>query len=309
MVWYIILCINICSNLGLYNIMYNKDIKKNICKYIYIDMSYYCKKCNFKTTKKNHWTRHLNTKKHMSSSIIFNCEFCDKKYKFRSGLQKHMVKCQILSTAKQTTAELEQKIDMIIKSQEDVNEKINIHLSKPNTVYNNYNNKKMTINVFLNEKCKDAMNLTKFIQNIQISLEDLMYTKNNGYIKGLTNIFTKQLSDLKPDERPIHCSDKKRMLFYVKEDNIWDKDETQIDKSIHDIKMQQIKKLSDWEKLNPNYMQNEKLLNEWQTLIHQIIANPNSNLEKANNTIKKNIAEYVELKDAMNEDEDLKLID
>ena len=162
----------------------------------------------------------------------------------------------------------------------------------------------MTINVFLNEKCKDAMNLTNFIQNIQISLDDLMYTKNNGYVKVLTNIFAKQLSDMKSEERPIHCSDKKRMLFYVKENNIWDKDESQkkIDKTIHDIKMQQIKKLSDWEKLNPNYMQNEKLLNEWQTLIHQIIAEPDSDLEKANNTIKKNIAEYVELKDAMNDD-------
>ncbi len=267
-------------------------------------MNYHCKKCNFKTTKKNHWNRHLNTKKHISSSVIYKCDICNKVYKFRSGLQKHMVKCQV-SEAMKTTKELEQKIDKIIKSQEDVNNKINTHLSKPNTVYNYNNTKKMTINVFLNEKCKDAMNLTNFIQNIHVSLDDLMYTKNNGYIKGLTNIFTKQLSDLKPDERPIHCSDKKRMLFYVKENNIWDKDETQkkIDKTIHDIKMRQIRKLSDWEKLNPNYMQNEKLLTEWQTLIHQIISDPDSNLEKTNNTIKKNIAEYVELKEAMNDDD------
>jgi hypothetical protein len=267
-------------------------------------MSYHCKKCDFTTTKKNHWNRHLNTKKHMSSSTTFNCEICGKVYKFRSGLQKHIAKCQISEQFK-STVELEEKLNKLIKSQEDVNEKIDIHLSKPtNTVYNNFNNKKMTINVFLNEKCKDAMNLTNFIQNIQVSLDDLMYTKDNGYVKGLTNIFAKQLSDMKSEERPIHCSDKKRMLFYVKENNIWDKDESQkkIDKTIHDIKMQQIKKLSDWEKLNPNYMQNEKLLNEWQTLIHQIIAEPNSDLEKANNTIKKNIAEYVELKDAMNDD-------
>ena len=106
-----------------------------------------------------------------------------------------MIKCTKIDENFKSTDTLEEKINMFIKSQEDVNKKINVHLSQPKTIYNNCNNKKMTINVFLNEKCKDAMNLTNFIQNIQISLEDLMYTKDNGYVKGLTNILTKQLSD------------------------------------------------------------------------------------------------------------------
>lgn len=275
-------------------------------------MGYFCRKCNFKTEKKNHWNRHLTTKKHLNTNT-FKCHDCGKIYKFQSGLQKHLSKCNKLQNknhSDKVSEKLQEKIDMIIKTQEDVNKKINIHLSQPKTIYNNCNNKKMTINVFLNEKCKDAMNLTKFIQNITISLEDLMYTKNNGYVKGLTNILTKQLSDLKPGERPIHCSDKKRMSFYVKENNIWDKDTSQekIDETINDIKMRQINKLSEWEKLNPNYMQNELLLAEWQMLIHQII-DPHSNTEKANNTIKKNIAEYVELKDAMSIGDNTILVD
>ena len=68
------------------------------------------------------------------------------------------------------------------------------------------------------------MNLTDFIDQLQVSLEDLSYSKDNGFVKGVTNIFAKQLQDLKPTERPIHCSDKKRLQFYVKDDDKWFKD-------------------------------------------------------------------------------------
>ena len=76
--------------------------------------------------------------------------------------------------------------------------------------YQNCNNKKMTVNVYLNEKCKDAMNLSDFIQKLQITLDDLYYTKQNGFAKGISNIFVKHLADLNPTERPIHCSDKEK---------------------------------------------------------------------------------------------------
>ena len=83
----------------------------------------------------------------------------------------------------------------------------------------NNNNNTISINLFLNENCKNAMNLTDFIQNMNVSLEDLEFSKDNGFVKGVTNIFTKQLQDLDPTERPIHCSDKKRLQFYVKEED------------------------------------------------------------------------------------------
>ena len=82
----------------------------------------------------------------------------------------------------------------------------------------NNNNNTISINVFLNEQCKDAMNLTDFIENLQISLEDLNYSKDNGFVEGVSHIFAKQLQDLKPTERPIHCSDRKRLQFYVKDE-------------------------------------------------------------------------------------------
>ena len=118
----------------------------------------------------------------------------------------------------------------------------------------------------------------------------------------MTNLFNKQLRDLNPSERPIHCSDKKRLQFYVKEDNKWEKDadHLKIDKSIHDLKMKQIKELKKWEEINPNYLENEQLLNEWQTLVHQIMGDENDeDREKNNQLIKKNIANNIPIKEAI----------
>ena len=145
-----------------------------------------------------------------------------------------------------------------------------------NTTINNYN--KMTINVFLNEKCKNAMNLTDFVKNLTCNIEDLMYTKDNGYIKGIENIFTKQLQDLPPTERPIHCSDKKRMQFYVKEDDEWQKDDTHVklDKTLSDLTVRQIHELKKWEELHPNYLTNDKEMKHWQRLVSEITGNSKS---------------------------------
>jgi hypothetical protein len=173
-------------------------------------------------------------------------------------------------------------------------------LSKtPNVTYQNCGNKKMTINVFLNEKCKDAMNLSDFVNNMNISLEDLMYTKNYGYNKGISNIFVKHLKDLQPNERPIHCSDKKRMQFYVRDENKWLKDEKnqKIDKTIHDLTIKQIKHLKEWETNNPHYLQDDKLLTQWQQLVHEIMG-PSDDFtrEKDKESIMKTLGNTVELK-------------
>ena len=107
---------------------------------------------------------------------------------------------------------------------------------------NNTNN--ISINMYLNEQCKNAMNLEDFVRNITVSLQDLDYSKQNGYAKGIANIFMKQLADLEPTERPIHCSDKKRLQFYVKDDDKWekDKDNIKLTTSIKSVGMEQVKK-------------------------------------------------------------------
>ena len=133
---------------------------------------------------------------------------------------------------------------------------------------NTYNNK-MSINIYLNEKCKDAMNLTDFVENVKVSIEDLLYTKNHGFMKGISNIFVKQLQDMEPTQRPIHCSDKKRLQFYVKDSDKWEKDNSheKIDKTIDEISFKQIKLLKQWEKEHPTYLEDDELLKEWQLMI------------------------------------------
>ena len=174
--------------------------------------------------------------------------------------------------------------------------------STNNIMYQNCGNKNMTINVFLNKNCKDAMNLSDFVNELDISLEDLLYTQQHGYIKGISNIFVKHLNDLQPSERPIHCSDTKRLQFYIKDDNKWQKDKKnkKIDKSIQDLTIKQIKHLKEWETQNPNYLHDEKLLGQWQKLVHEIMGPATDpEREKDKELIKKAIGTNVVIKDDM----------
>jgi hypothetical protein len=169
------------------------------------------------------------------------------------------------------------------------------------TIYNNCNNQNMTINVFLNEQCKDALNLTDFVQNIKVTLEDLQYTKDNGFVNGAAHIITKQLQDLEPTQRPIHCSDKKRLQFYVKDDDKWEKDvdNKKLDETIRDVKLKLPKSLTEWEKMNPSYKKDPKLMDEWMNIMAGISEGDTGSVLKDKLALKRKIATYIELKEAM----------
>ena len=265
---------------------------------------YECKTCDFYTVNKKDFTRHLSTRKHKrikkgnKKPQKFGCE-CGKVYKFSSGLSKHKKICEY---SLDSTIDIFQKV---LEQQTELHEKINqvANSQSQNVInYNTNTNNKMTINVFLNEKCKDAVNLTDFINSLEVSLEDLQYTKEHGYIKGISNIFVKHLQDMPPTERPFHCSDKKRLQFYVKDENKWEKDNKheKIESSISNIQMKQIKKIKEWEKEHPNYLKDECLLKEWHDMIHKIMGGDDDDTrEKNNEQIKKSLGTTIELKDAM----------
>ena len=284
---------------------------------------FYCKKCDYSSNRESQWRRHLSTTKHKmdnmdntldnvkSTKRCFECA-CGKVYKYNSGLSKHKKKCPLImknevvpvvtentTTTSSKTGLSVEVLNKLVEQNNTLMEKV-IELSKDRQVinYQNCGNKKMTINVFLNQECKNAMNLTDFVENVKVSLEDLNYTKEHGYIKGISNIFVKHLKDLDPKERPIHCSDKKRMQFYVKEENKWEKDKAnaKIDKTIEDITVKQIKRIKEWEKKHPDYLQNDKLLQEWHRMIQQITG---SGEEVQKEQIKKSLGNTIEIKDAM----------
>ena len=157
--------------------------------------------------------------------------------------------------------------------------------------------------MYLNENCKNAMNLEDFVKNITVSLQDLDYSKQNGYAKGITNIFMKQLADLEPTERPIHCSDKKRLQFYVKDADKWekDKDNIKLTSSIKSVGMEQVKKMTQWEKEHPDYMNNPKELEIWQKMLESVSGGANKDeIHKNVHKIKKELGKVVDIKEELN---------
>jgi hypothetical protein len=129
---------------------------------------------------------------------------------------------------------------------------------------NCHNTQNININMYLNDKCKNAMNLEDFVDKIKLTLQDLNYAGGNGLTKSINNVFVKSLGDLEPDERPIHCSDKQKKVFYVKENDEWAKDENNIhiDQTIHNIHMGHLDALARWDKDHPNWINDEYLTKE-----------------------------------------------
>ena len=325
--------------------MSEKNPKK---KYGNKKVEYYCEKCDFLTSNKKDYTKHLKTKKHnrpkktpkKTTFVEYKCIFCKKKYKHQSSWSRHTVKCLEIynksveleqsmlkniafsaiskNPKNENIEEMNEKIkeleneksknskdELMMKMLEQQNKTIELLQQSIQTTQEmsknvgNNNNNTISINLFLNENCKNAMNLTDFIQNMNVSLEDLEFSKDNGFVKGVTNIFTKQLQDLDPTERPIHCSDKKRLQFYVKEDDVWTKDTNneKIDRTITNIKIKQVLSLTEWEKENPNFLQDPQLLDKWQYMMANMSAIEGK--EKASKNIARNIAEVINIKDAM----------
>ena len=129
--------------------------------------------------------------------------------------------------------------ETIIEQNNTINKLISSVHNKPNVT----NMQSVQINLFLNQECRNAMNFQDFIDSLSLSIEDLQYTSDHGYAKGITNIFVKNLKDLNPVDRPIHCSNENKLEFYVKDENKWehDRNNSKLDKGIDTISHKQIK--------------------------------------------------------------------
>ena len=289
-----------------------------------------CKKCDYLTSNKFDWNKHLSTTKHQNGNkmvtngnkngntvLKYACDNCGKEYKYRSGLSRHKKKCisdecdMVLNACRKKSQpnfkakQSENTQGSALVKQGDILEKLIESQNQMIPKIGNNNNNKISINVFLNEHCKNAMNLTDFIDNIQVSLEDLAYTNEHGYVKGISNIFTKNLTDMKVTERPTHCSDKKRMKFYIKDSDKWEKDKAheKIDKTIQRITKKQILKIKEWERSHPGFLDNEQLTTEWHRMIYNMMGGENDNIrEKHKVNIKRSICENVTVKELISQD-------
>ena len=253
---------------------------------------FFCQCCDYKTSRKNNWERHLLSKKHQKkcnqnvtfvpkneqkTSKIFSCEICGKNYKSRMGIYRHRKTC-------------------IPVNKEGDSKQAPIIQNITNITTNNY----LNVNLFLDEHCKNAKTLKDFVDSINLTLQDLDYTTKNGYIEGMSNILTKQLEDLSPTDRPIHSTDEKRLKFMVKKEEGWVKDDgSQISNVVTDTKFKLVKSLTEWEKENPDYNKNPEKLDTWQKSLSAITPEP-SIKEKCDRAIKKKLAKLASIKEAMN---------
>jgi hypothetical protein len=196
-----------------------------------------CQKCNFTCCKKGDYTRHLTTRKHKNQQISTNftsitsnhyvCD-CGKNYKERTGLWKHKKKCNGKPNEIVDDHSIEDTtIEYLLKENAET-KRLMVDICKklePVTNIVTNHNKIFNINVFLNEQCKDAMNMTEFIESIQLTIDDMVKISEQGQTKGMSNILIDKLSSLDVFKRPVHCSDLKREIIYVKDENKWEKEE------------------------------------------------------------------------------------
>jgi hypothetical protein len=218
-----------------------------------IPLKFTCEACDYSTSNKKDYNKHLLTDKHKKhdTSTNFNnksheipnpsvCE-CGKMYKERSGLWRHKQKCTQKAVS-ESDDECASKpasepigndiIMLLIKENSELKNMMmkvlenGTHNTTNNTNNTNSHNKAFNLNFFLNETCKDAMNIMDFVDSIKLQLSDLEKVGELGYVEGISNIIVKNLNELDVTQRPVHCTDKKRETMYIKDEDKWEKDES-----------------------------------------------------------------------------------
>jgi hypothetical protein len=218
----------------------------------------HCIFCDYITCNKKDYDKHLLTQKHKNNTEVTNgdakipknphyiCDICCKQYNSRNGLWKHKKICEksndnlivdkltslIVDVVKQNqeiVKQTQEAVKDVVKQNTELTLKITdvckYQNNSNNTNISNCNNKTFNLNIFLNETCKDAMNMSDFINSLQIEYDDFERVGEIGFVNGISNIIIKNLKELDITQRPLHCTDKKREVVYVKEDNKWEKED------------------------------------------------------------------------------------
>ena len=260
-----------------------------------IPIFFECKDCYYNTSNKKDFSKHLLTRKHAEAtdrqqecpqkSPLHKCRLCNKSYKDRTGLWRHNKKCsqQLIviesepmndKNTKETTSEVSKdNLLEILKQNQEFKELLTeqqqeIHgLHKQlidtvkhtgNTINNNTinNNQKFNLNFFLNEQCKDAINMSEFIESMQLDMEDLTETGRLGYVGGISRILVNKLQELDICKRPLHCTDMKRETLYIRNNDEWSKENNSKDalKGLVDkVSNKNCKNIKKWTDEHPEY--------------------------------------------------------
>ena len=289
--------------------MFSNDFKPKI------SFKFYCKFCDYGTSKKSNIDSHNNSLKHKKSingKLISNdfkpkfsskhfCEICYKEYKDYSGLWRHKKKCNLEKNNQinEISPELINLITELVKGQHGLQESI-IELCKNGTHHitnTNSHNKSFNLNVFLNETCKDAMNITDFIDSIKLQLSDLEKVGELGYVEGISNIIIKNLNALDITLRPVHCTDKKRETMYIKDEDKWEKEDEKkikLHKMVRKIANKNIDLISDFKQLYPDWKKStSRVSDQFNKIVIESMGGPGDNEYENEEKVIKKVAKEV----------------
>lgn len=283
--------------------------QQKICKNM--QLKYYCPTCDYNCSTKFLWEQHLSTRKHKSATSATKpqhenmhldgnkaglvelphvCSVCMKGYKSRSGLWRHQKKCTDKKENKETNLEnmIVTKSDVASDDMKTLVREMMSHmetqaaqLRDQTKIINdmiprlgNNNNNRLNINVFLNEQCKDAINLSDFLESLKIQLSDINYIKDKSLMDGISSVFINGLNQLDTYKRPIHCTDMKRETLYIKENNEWEKDSSKekVKVAIGDLAQKHRVAMAEWEKSNPNWKETETGKEEYIQLVQSLMS-------------------------------------
>jgi len=235
--------------------------------------------------------------------LYFQCK-CGKKYKHSSTLSAHKKKCindtivdkndkEVINLLISENKDFKNIILDLVKSNTDLQHQM-LEVCKKSSVNNNTinsHNKTFNLQVFLNEQCKDAMNLMDFVNSMTLELSDLEDVGKLGYVEGISNIVIRKLNEMDIYKRPIHCSDAKREIIYVKDDNVWEKENSTYDrlrKAIKRVTYKNSAMLVPWSQKYPACMNNQHQLNDvYVKMMGQAMGGKESFVDSENKIMKK----------------------
>ena len=278
-----------------------------------------CELCDFVSSKESNLHKHFSTRKHhgnvmeivLSSKKMpknattphdYRCVNCDRKFTTNSGLWKHKKVCINAVSAnenkenKEDIAKLTALITQLMTQNTELIKKIGTtnNITTNNNTNNINKSKNFNIQFFLNETCKDALNISEFVESLKITLEDLDFSRKNGLVSGITDVMIKGLKQLDVTKRPIHCTDKKRETMYIKDKEKWEKDETheKMKNTIIQIAKKERNALTAWVDENPNWMETESKQIEYLTIMRNV-CEPIEDYDKNNKKIIRNLTANV----------------
>jgi len=246
-----------------------------------------CAACDYSTERANDWAKHLATRKHQmetngNKKVAQICRHCGKSYLSRSGLWKHEKTCK---PAEPDTNELLKTLIGELREKH------------PSTVVQN----KVNINVFLHQQCAGAIGFQEFLSNLEVTVEDLVRTGSEGYVAGMSQLLVDQLTAMDLRQRPIHCADKKRLHFYVKNENEWSKDKGEtVSTAIDEVAQQQIARIKEWEEQHPGWETDASATEAYLSMVREGMGGATQlEREKNKREVAKVVGEQLYIRDAL----------